>query len=108
VDKIVRGGASSLVITPDLEEAPNAQAYGDRLVRFYVGLEDPQDLIDDIDEAFRPKQMSERPQVSRAGSNHGRARQCTLVPKIGDKCCDRAAERSISAMALLRQPHKRR
>ena len=47
------GGASSLVVTPDLEEAPNAQAYGDRLVRFYVGLEDPEDLINDIEQAFR-------------------------------------------------------
>jgi len=47
------GGVSSLVITPDLDEAPNARAYGDRLIRFYVGLEDPDDLIGDIDQAFR-------------------------------------------------------
>jgi cystathionine beta-lyase/cystathionine gamma-synthase len=47
------GGVSSLVVTPDLEEAPNARAYGDRLVRFYVGLEDPDDLIGDIEQAFR-------------------------------------------------------
>jgi len=46
------GGVSSLVVTPDLSEAPNAQIYGERLVRFYVGLEDPDDLIRDIDEAF--------------------------------------------------------
>jgi cystathionine beta-lyase/cystathionine gamma-synthase len=47
------GGVSSLVVTPDLDEAPNARAYGDRLVRFYVGLEDPEDLIGDIEQAFR-------------------------------------------------------
>jgi cystathionine beta-lyase len=47
------GGVSSLVVTPDLDEAPNARSYGDRLVRFYVGLEDPDDLIGDIEQAFR-------------------------------------------------------
>src|SRR5260370_4272883 len=47
------GRVSSLVITPDLAEAPNARVYGDRLVRFYVGLEDPDDLISDIEQAFR-------------------------------------------------------
>jgi len=41
---------------PDLEEAPNARAYGDRLVRFYVGLEDPDDLIGDIKQAFTSEQ----------------------------------------------------
>jgi cysteine-S-conjugate beta-lyase len=39
------GGVSSLVVTPDLDEPPNARSYGDRLVRFYVGLEDPDDLF---------------------------------------------------------------
>jgi len=47
------GGVSSLVVTPDLAEAPNAQVYGERLVRFYVGLEDTGDLISDIEQAFR-------------------------------------------------------
>ena len=47
------GGVSSLVVTPDLDEAPNARSYGDRLVRIYVGLEDPDDLIGDIEQAFR-------------------------------------------------------
>jgi cystathionine beta-lyase/cystathionine gamma-synthase len=42
-----------LIVTPDLDEAPNARAYGDRLIRFYVGLEDPEDLIADINQAFR-------------------------------------------------------
>lgn len=49
------GGTSSLVVTPDLAAAPNAQLYGERLVRFYgfyVGLEDPGDLIADIEQAF--------------------------------------------------------
>lgn len=47
------GGVSSLVVTPDLTEAPSARIYGERLVRFYVGLEDVDDLIDDIEQAFR-------------------------------------------------------
>ncbi len=46
------GGVTSLVVTPDLTEAPNAQIYGDRLVRFHVGLEDPDDLIRDLEQAF--------------------------------------------------------
>ena len=46
------GGVSSLVVTPELSEAPNAQIYEDRLVRFYVGLEDPEDLIRDLQQAF--------------------------------------------------------
>jgi len=46
------GGVSSLVVTPDLTETPNAALYGERLVRFYVGLEDPDDLIGDIRQAF--------------------------------------------------------
>jgi cystathionine beta-lyase len=48
------GGVTSLVVTPDLEEVPNARRYGDRLVRFYIGLEDPDDLIEDLEQAFRP------------------------------------------------------
>jgi cystathionine beta-lyase len=47
------GGVSSLVVTPDLTEAPNTRIYGERLVRFYVGLEDVDDLINDIKQAFR-------------------------------------------------------
>jgi cystathionine beta-lyase len=46
------GGVSSLVVTPDLTEAPNARAYGDRLVRFYIGLEEVGDLINDLEQAF--------------------------------------------------------
>jgi cysteine-S-conjugate beta-lyase len=46
------GGVTSLVVTPDLAEAPNARAYGDRLVRFYIGLEDTNDLIADLRQAF--------------------------------------------------------
>ena len=46
------GGVTSLVITPDLTEAPNASVYGDRLVRFYTGPEDPKDLICDLEHAL--------------------------------------------------------
>jgi cysteine-S-conjugate beta-lyase len=46
------GGVTSLVVTPDLNEAPNARVYGDRLVRFYTGLEDPDDLIHDLEQAL--------------------------------------------------------
>jgi len=47
------GGVTSLAVTPDLTEAPNAQVYGDRLVRFHIGLEHPDDLIRDLEQAFR-------------------------------------------------------
>ncbi len=46
------GGVSSLVVTPDTSEAPNARRFGDRLVRFYIGLEDADDLIADLQQAF--------------------------------------------------------
>lgn len=46
------GGVASLVITPDLDATPHAKQYGDRLVRFYIGLEDPDDLIVDLESAF--------------------------------------------------------
>lgn len=48
------GGVSSLVVTVDPNEAPNAGAFVGRLARFYIGLEDPDDLIADIEQAFRP------------------------------------------------------
>jgi cysteine-S-conjugate beta-lyase len=47
------GGVSSLVVTPDTQEAPNARRYGERLLRVYVGLEDPDDLIADLQQAFQ-------------------------------------------------------
>lgn len=46
------GGVSSLVVTPDTQEAPNARRYGERLLRVYVGLEAPGDLIADLQQAF--------------------------------------------------------
>jgi cystathionine beta-lyase len=46
------GGVSSLVVTPDPNEAPNTRAFGGRLARFYIGLEDPDDVIADIEQAF--------------------------------------------------------
>jgi cystathionine beta-lyase len=47
------GGVASLAVTPDTGEAPNARRFGDRLIRLYVGLEDPDDLIADLEQAFR-------------------------------------------------------
>ncbi len=47
------GGVSSLVVTPDTREAPNARRYGERLLRLYVGLEAADDLIADLRQAFR-------------------------------------------------------
>jgi cystathionine beta-lyase len=47
------GGVSSLVVTVDPNEAPSAHAFVGRLARFYIGLEDPDDLIADIEQAFR-------------------------------------------------------
>jgi len=47
------GGVTSLVVLPDLDEAPNAKQYGERLVRFSIGLEEPRDLIEDLDRALR-------------------------------------------------------
>lgn len=46
------GGVSSLVVMPDTAAAPHARRFGDRLLRFYVGLEDPDDLIADLQQAF--------------------------------------------------------
>ncbi|HLY57783.1 MAG TPA: cystathionine beta-lyase [Stellaceae bacterium] len=49
------GGYESLVITQDLAETRSAVPWTDPgpLIRFYAGLEDPQDLIEDVDAAFR-------------------------------------------------------
>jgi cystathionine beta-lyase len=47
------GGVTSLAVTPDLADAPNARMYSDWLVRFHIGLEDADDLIRDLDQAFR-------------------------------------------------------
>jgi cystathionine beta-lyase len=47
------GGVASLAVMPDATEAPNARRYGDRLLRLYIGLEDPDDLIADLQQAFR-------------------------------------------------------
>ena len=47
------GGVASLVVMPDTSTSSHAQRFGDRLLRFYVGLEDPEDLIADLQQAFR-------------------------------------------------------
>ena len=46
------GGVASLIVMPDTDAAPNAKRFGGRLLRFYVGLEDPGDLIADLQQAF--------------------------------------------------------
>ena len=47
------GGVSSLIVTPDLDEAPNARRFDDRLLRVSIGIEDVDDLIADLQQAFR-------------------------------------------------------
>jgi cysteine-S-conjugate beta-lyase len=47
------GGVCSLMVTPNAAEQPSARKYDGRLLRIYVGLEDPQDLIADIERAFQ-------------------------------------------------------
>jgi cystathionine beta-lyase len=42
------GGVTSLVALPDVAESPNAGQYGDRLLRFSIGLESTEDLIADL------------------------------------------------------------
>jgi cysteine-S-conjugate beta-lyase len=46
------GGVVSLVALPDLCESPSAARYGDRLVRFSIGLEATEDLIEDLSQAL--------------------------------------------------------
>src|SRR5262245_15910920 len=55
------GGVASLAVTPDVSEAPSARQYGDRLVRFYIGLEDAGDLIADLQQAFGFADKGEKP-----------------------------------------------
>jgi cystathionine beta-lyase len=45
------GGVASLVMTPSAG-APNTRQYGGRLLRLYIGLEDPDDLIADLEQAL--------------------------------------------------------
>lgn len=46
------GGATSLCVPYDMPSMRNAWTQQGQLVRFYVGLEDPNELIADIEEAF--------------------------------------------------------
>jgi cysteine-S-conjugate beta-lyase len=46
------GGVTSLVAVPDLAESPNTGVYGDRLLRFGIGLESTDDLIADLSAAM--------------------------------------------------------
>jgi cystathionine beta-lyase len=47
------GGANSLCVPYRMESMRNGWRHQGQLVRFNVGLEDPQDLIDDIEQALR-------------------------------------------------------
>ena len=46
------GGVTSLAVAYDMSHAKGRPDYGHRIVRFYVGLEDPQDLINDLEQAI--------------------------------------------------------
>lgn len=47
------GGVTSLAVTPGFAGRDDGGRFGDRLVRFSIGLEDPGDLVADLDRAFR-------------------------------------------------------
>jgi len=46
------GGVTSLAVPYDMSHARGRTQYGHRIVRLYVGLEDPKDLIADIEQAL--------------------------------------------------------
>jgi len=46
------GGVVSLAVAYDLTHAKRRQCYGHRLVRLYIGLEEPEDLIADLEQAL--------------------------------------------------------
>ena len=46
------GGVASLAVPYDLSHAKGRQQYGHRIVRLYIGLEEPEELIADLDQAF--------------------------------------------------------
>ena len=46
------GGAVSLVVPYEMNQLRDRHSYQGNLVRFYIGLEDPQDLIDDLSQAL--------------------------------------------------------
>jgi cystathionine beta-lyase len=46
------GGVTSLAVAYDLSNAKGRPKYGHRIVRFYVGLEDVEDLKRDLEKAF--------------------------------------------------------
>lgn len=47
------GGVASLAVPYELSHAKGRQEYGHRLVRLYIGLEEPEELIADIEQALR-------------------------------------------------------
>ncbi len=46
------GGVASLAVAYDLSHAKGRPEYGHRLVRLYIGLEEPEDLIADLEQAL--------------------------------------------------------
>jgi cysteine-S-conjugate beta-lyase len=46
------GGVTSLVALPDPDESPNTSIYGERLLRLSVGLENTDDLVEDLSAAI--------------------------------------------------------
>jgi cystathionine beta-lyase len=51
------GGVTSLAVPYDLTNARGRASYGHRIVRLYIGLEDPNDLIADLEQAFAKIKM---------------------------------------------------
>jgi cystathionine beta-lyase len=46
------GGVTSLAVPYDMSHARGRANYGHRIVRFYIGLEDPNNLLADLDQAL--------------------------------------------------------
>ena len=47
------GGVASLAVAYDLSKAKGRPDYGHRIVRLYIGLEEPEELIADLEQALR-------------------------------------------------------
>jgi cystathionine beta-lyase len=50
------GGVASLAVAYDLSRAQGRSEYGHRIVRLYIGLEEPEELIADLEQALRAVQ----------------------------------------------------
>lgn len=51
-------GTTGLVLAYDLKQSRHASAYGDRIVRLNIGLEEPSDLLADLEQALRKMQTN--------------------------------------------------